>query len=165
MKKLFIIAIGCFLSIGQIWAGELREDLPQNDYVYIDLGIGPAPILIPQFGAGYRYQTESHGYDVNFKFTTVIDYSAMKFGANYLYFPNPNPKEQFYFGAGPAIGILFVGDRFFAFSPEFLLGWQTLSSEGNPRHWQANILWPALMPNDGFISVYPLVSASYAWSY
>ena len=173
MKKGITLAIGLFLTLtGSAFAAE-EQPLVSNQYGYLDLGLGPAPLPIPQFGCGYRFQKGSNGFDANLMVTTVVEATALKLGLHYLHYMHPDITKQFYVGVGPAIieGFSRRNHSGLFVAPEFIFGKQYTSDTGSQRHFQANLIWPAISVDHWNYRHrhdtlwYPLLSFSYGWGF
>ncbi len=172
MKQALTIAIGLFLSLSAPLIATEEPPIVTNRYGYVNLGVGPAPLPIPQFGGGYRFQNGSNGFDANMQISTVVELTAVKASVNYLRYLSPDIKKQFYVGAGPAL-IEFFGrrDRILTAAPEIIFGKQYISDTGSQRHFQANIIWPIVDLNKNShgwhkdIFMYPALSFSYGWGF
>ena len=173
MKKGIALAIGLFLTLsGSAFAAE-EQPLVKNEYGYLDLGLGPAPFPIPQFGGGYRFQNGSNGFDANLMVSTIVEATGVKLGLHYLHYMHPDISKQFYVGAGPAVIEMFSRRNHsgLALAPEFIFGKQYTSDTGSQRHFQANLIWPAICfdhsnyRNHHNALWYPLLSFSYGWGF
>jgi hypothetical protein len=176
MKKFIALALG-FLTLSTTLSAAEEQPPVTNQYGYLSLGLGPAPVPLPQFGCGYRFQKGSNGFDANLLVTTVIQVTALKLGVDYLYYINPNIQKQFYWGIGPALIEIFhqhySWNHACAIAPEFIFGKQYITDTGSPRHFQANVMWPVCKisdsrydwPKRNHTLWYPVVSFSYAWGF
>ena len=133
MKKAFVLAIGLTGLCVSLFAAE-EPSVVSNQYGYMNLGLGPAPFPIPQFGAGYRLQKGNNGFDANLLVSTVVKVTALQLGLDYLYYMNPDRQKEFYIGVGPAIVGLLHSDSYYypgyAIAPEFIFGKQYVSDTG-----------------------------------
>ena len=170
MKKAIALVIGMFLTLTEPLLATEEQTPVTNQYGYLNLGLGPAPLPIPQFGGGYRFQNGSHGFDANVQLSTVVQWTGVKVGLDYLYYLKPDLQKQFYVGVGPAVLGLFEkrDDARVALAPELIFGKQYTSDTGSQRHFQANMMWPTMelqSKHSSRVLWYPVVSFSYGWGF
>lgn len=175
MKKIFALILGLSFCCCEVGLANEEQPTQSKQYGYVDLGFGPAPLPIPQFGGGYRAQYGSNGFDINGQLSTVYWLTTIKLGVDYLHYINPDINKEFYIGAGPAIVGVFQNDHnrggSMALAPELIFGKQYLSDTGSPRHFQANLMWPTFFMHQTHHSTkedmiwYPMVSFSYGWGF
>ena len=117
----------------------------------------------PLMSLGYRWQSRHNGLDASFLFTAhpegVIIY---KFNFLYHYIPWPNPKFQWYFGAGGGAGIMWP--VVLGVTPELALGCQYQTSGGNQRFVQLQAATPWI-PGYGFHQKFSTLSLSYGFGF
>ncbi len=176
MKTTSILLALSTILFGSAFAAEIEQpgtpvQQPINSDVqmafpYVSLGLGPAPIPLPIFGAGYRFQQGHHGFDTSVNVATVYFATAVKASALYHYYFKPNSASQFYTGVGPAIGVGFEIDRHrcgVGGVAEFVFGKQYINDTGDIRFFQADIDFPLVFGNRGKVHVVavPLVVLKY----
>lgn len=120
-----------------------------NSTNYFSIGVGPLPVLLPNFGLGHRYQNNHHGFDVSLSGTTIVIFSQVKASALYDYYFKPNLNSQFYMGAGLGMGGIFGNrdvchEKCFFVSPEFVFGKQYKNEAKDTRFIQAEVSWPTI---------------------
>lgn len=166
MKNNYFL-LACFLSCFGALFSEAKQEVPSNlfdQYGYVDLGLGPAPVPLPIFGIGYRMQSNKHGFDTNLRIATVGEASAFKVGVHYLRYFSPNLERQFYFGAGGAgcVATCKWADGNGGFiSPEFIFGKSYLSDTGARRFLELSIDFPSFTFNRHKRSHYDWVKGEY----
>lgn len=113
---------------------------------YLQMGVGPLPLPVPNFGVGYRCQHGHHGYDLSLQVATVVSITGVKGNALYHYYFKPNLNSQFYVGGGIGAGYLFVQAHNSAhtalISPELVFGKTYLNKNNARRFVQAQVSFP-----------------------
>ena len=154
-----------------IFTGSLvaKEEV-QTSFPYVGFGLGPFPVLVPSFSAGYRTQEGHHGADLSIYGSTLVFITELKTSALYHYYFKPNLCSQFYIGGGFGMNAfldkkfrpVFGKDTHVYLSPEFVFGKQYINEAGDTRFFQAQISWPTF-PSDGHHRPFymPLVVFSY----
>lgn len=177
----FIVSI-CAFTIALCTSLTAQEEKPsvKDSYGYVDLGAGPAPVPLPIFGIGYRFQSNEHGFNVSLRSSTVVIYTNVKCGVHYFHYFNPNIDQQFYLGIGPALDGIFKtsGDRgnsYLIASPELIFGKSYRSDTKARRFFEVSIDFPTFTnkANRCFEGVwkktdvfwFPLVSLHYGWGF
>lgn len=167
MKKALLFLVLLSLALGSIYASEETKPKPQEDvsleFPYVSLGLGPAPIPLPVFGAGYRLQRGHHGFDASVDVATIYTITGLKGTFLYNYYFKPNPKSQFYFGVGPAVGAFFekhsrvqtAGALAGAF------GKQYQNETGDTRFFEADIDFPIVTGRKPHLVAFPIVILKY----
>ncbi len=172
IKRIFLILF-CIVAL----YGE--ESKPQkkvtDQFVYLDLGLGPVPIIIPQFGMGYRLQSGSSGLNVGIRGSSIVEASEVKLNTNYLYYIHPNREKQNYIGVGLSSGLLFLKknfrDQHGFWGTNLLIGKEYISDTGGKRFFEADITWPIYGTRrgkeitDGKMFWFPCVIFSYGWGF
>lgn len=72
----------------------------ENSFGYLNIGVGPLPMLFPSFGIGYKAQKNHHGFDVSGSIAKTRFDTTGRVSALYNYFFLPNLQSQFYAGLG-----------------------------------------------------------------
>lgn len=159
-KKLFII-IGLLAAIHSkaVFAQEplvycdpctpCCEGKMKDSYPYLSIGIGPLPILLPNFNIGWRHQCEHFGVDVGINAATALVATQLKGYANWLYYFNPSLCSQTYCGLGASVGgWLIQGEHNVVITqPNFILGKSFMSHTGDRTFLQAEVSWPTVLFN------------------
>lgn len=158
----------------QIVCAEAKNSDIQSSLSYFDIGVGPLPIPIPNFGVGHRIQDNHHGADFSLKAATIVYVTQVKVNGLYHYYFTPNLQSQFYVGAGLGMSALLGHhDSFkrprFCLSPEFAFGKQYINEANDVRFVQVEISWPTFSKkksSDGAFKSHstlymPLVVVSY----
>jgi hypothetical protein len=166
MKKALLFLFLLSLAFGYMYASEETKPTPPTnvsmEFPYVSLGLGPAPIPLPVFGAGYRLQRGYHGFDASVDIATIYQVTGLKGTFLYNYYFKPNPKSQFYFGVGPAIGAIFdLDDRHpeLAGALGFSFGKQYQNDTGDTRFFEADIDFPVVA--DHHVYAFPIVILKY----
>lgn len=137
MRNLFIgiaLAITPFMSTTASEHNEIinKPCSVHQQFTYVDLGVGPFPVLFPSIKLGYRAQSNHHGVDVAVQGTSFYPaFSYVKGSMGYQYYVCPNLCSQVYVGLGAAVGKVFYGSpckSVFFLSPEVTIGKQTGNS-------------------------------------
>ena len=168
MKKALLFLVFLSLALGSLYANEAAKPIPQEEvrvaFPYVSLGLGPAPIPLPVFGAGYRLQRGHHGFDASIDAATIYQITGLKGSVLYNYYFKPNPKSQFYFGVGPAIGALFEKHRHrvkTGCALEGSFGKQYQNETGDTRFFEADIDFPIVTGRRPNVVLYPVVILKY----
>ncbi len=152
-----------------------------DSFGYVSLGVGPLPILVPNFALGYRTQWDHHGQDISLSLNTVYYATQLKAAWLYHYYFTPNVHSQLYAGAGLGVAGLYENlhgrhaDKKWShkynlcLSPEFVVGKKYTNETGANRFVQMQLTWPVYHPNQishreglrGKVFWYPLVVLSY----
>ena len=130
----------------------------------MSIGLGPAPIPLPNFGLGYRAQSGHNGVDVSLNAMTVVAVTQLKATALYQYYFKPDLNSQFYVGGGLGLSDIFgSGHHCMAISPEFTFGKQYRNEAKDTRFMQVGVSWPTvnLSGQSRHFLKYPLVVFSY----
>jgi hypothetical protein len=180
----FVIAI-CALATALCTSLTAQEEKPsvKDSYGYVDLGVGPAPIPLPIYGIGYRFQSNEHGFNASLRSSTVVVFTSLKLGLHYFHYFKPDLDKQFYMGIGPSIGGVFqtAGHSYhreqnhLIASPELIVGKSYRSDTGARRFFEASIDFPTFTNRahrclNGTWSKtdvlwFPLVSLHYGWGF
>lgn len=99
-----------FLFISGI-SSILHADQENNSSLYYVKLSAPVPLrygsILPTFGVGARFQRDYYGFDLS---ANLVPYKSFRYGylkGICLYYPQPENKNQLYFGFGPGIGSFF----------------------------------------------------------
>ncbi|HSX03294.1 MAG TPA: hypothetical protein VLG76_01045 [Rhabdochlamydiaceae bacterium] len=142
----------------------------RTDYFYTDLG---ATYFIPTPGIGWRNQDNHYGVDLSFKVPILVYFPvAYKGSASFLYYPNPDPMSQFYYGIG-ITGMLptfkfFNTTQHGFIGPCLMIGKSYINDASCRRFWQ---IVADVYPNKKRRfekvkrGVVPLISFSYGFCY
>jgi hypothetical protein len=179
MKKIkniiIFLMLFSFLAIS-LKAEENKPLTEKKDIVehttYVDLGLGPVPILFPNIGIGHRMQYNKNGFDLALKVLPLYWINQVKGTLTYNYYPNPNPESQLFFGAGIGVGGLIEKDSISHFarkfkdsiliSPEFVIGKQYKNEAGGKRFIQADLSFPVYaIGSHNYGCYYPLIVLRY----
>lgn len=120
----------------------------QQKFGYFSAGLGPFPIPLPAFSAGFRAQSGHNGIDTSLQAQTIVFATGLKGNVLYLYYPKPNKLSQFYMGGGIGPGYVFIhGSRFhdnpgFLLSSEFVFGKQYRNETDDLRFFQLQVSFP-----------------------
>ncbi len=139
----------------------------EQSFGYVGLGLGPFPIPLPAFSAGFRSQAGHHGFDVNLQAQTIIEATQLKMNGLYLHFFKPNVASEFYAGGGLGVSTVFGHhhDHAFLISPELVFGKQYRNESDDTRFFQAQMSFPTLPVDSDFhahrVFWFPLVVLSY----
>lgn len=156
-KTTAIIGIFLLTTFG-LSAGELSKDQTsasidepsvRNSFGHLDIGLGPFPLPLPSFAAGYRNQWNHHGLDVYLSALTVYWATQVKGNAIYNYYFNPKLAAQFYVGGGVGVSTIFLSKTSFkkpvlCISPEFIFGKEYRSETGGQRFFQMQVSVPTI---------------------
>ena len=79
----------------------------KSSLYYAKLGATYPPgdsIVLPTFGIGARFQRDHYGLDLSANLGSIllINYASLK--GTFLFYPQPEKKNQLYFGVGPGVG-------------------------------------------------------------
>lgn len=163
--KSIILAVATALTLTSSYAfsAETTTDIEpiRNDYGYAGFGLGPFPLIVPVFSAGYRTQHGHHGADVFGSVSTLVFVTQLKAAAQYLYYFQPDLSSQFYAGGGLGVSTLFKKNAYV--SPELVFGKQYTTDKGETRFLQAQISFPTFRcaPHTHRPFYMPLVVISY----
>ena len=173
MKKVSLI-ISTLLILSNILFAQEEPPVTTGSYRYFELGAGPFPIPIPAIAFGYRNQNGHNGFDTDVQFSTIIEYSPLKWGMHYLCYPKPDIAREYYVGAGPAFIALILNIKGSYFGdikgvmpllgPEFLLGKQYMTDSGKKRHFQLQVIFPTWLPGADPL-FFPIAYFSYGWGF
>ncbi|MDX8431041.1 MAG: hypothetical protein SNF33_04465 [Candidatus Algichlamydia australiensis] len=136
MKK-FGLLLFFSAAFGTLKADESELPSTKNIFVYGTTGLYvPTQILCytrPFLGLGLRAQSKHLGIDLSANGTLFFsDVYALNGSALLLYYPRPNQRSEYYFGAG--VGVSTVQPFSLTFvSPEFVFGKQYRTSKGRKR--------------------------------
>ncbi len=136
-------------------------------YPYFSLGLGPAPIPVPNFSLGYRKQHIHNGYDIGVNLATAGIFTQARAYANWIHYFNPWIYNEAYFGLGASAGAWFVhsGKAFIAY-PNILLGKSYYNRCGSKRFLQAEMNWPVYYSHRHELNWrFPLLTFSYGWGF
>lgn len=170
--KLIILLAGLTLGSNSLFSEETpskKTEVVRDSFGYVDIGIGPLPLLVPSFAVGYRTQKDHHGADISTYVSTVVALTQFKTSALYLYYFKPDLCSQFYIGGGLGVST-FWNKRFQpAFhrhanpyiSPELAFGKQYRNESGDTRFFQTQISWPTIPCGSHRPFFMPLVVFSY----
>lgn len=139
----------------------------EEHFPYLSLGVGPMPLPLPNFSAGYRYQSNYFGFDGSLQSTPLFFDDMNYLKASFLghYYPKPNPHSQLYVGAGISHGILLHTYHSLTISPEIVIGQEYINSSDNRRFLQAQISYPTLCVYRDKTINFPLVLISYGFGF
>ncbi|MDX8431042.1 MAG: hypothetical protein SNF33_04470 [Candidatus Algichlamydia australiensis] len=147
MKKFGLLLLLFTANFGRLKADEGISTYTQDAFVYSSMGSIASLIMFPIVGIGFRNQSGNIGSDISIQGTGIPGIFLAKGNATVLYYPKPNLKRQFYFGAGA--GIMTVNlDETAAFSPELVVGKQYCPDTGGRRFFEAQIT-PYIMNSQG----------------
>lgn len=146
----------------------MMSDVKQQ-YGYLSVGLGPFPLPLPAFAAGYRAQSNHNGVDLSLQVQTIIACTQLKANLLYLHYFNPNLASQFYVGGGVSPSYIFVDSCFrdknkFLLSPEFVFGQQYRNKSNDLRFFQMQLSYPTItkFKHDHIKTMqFPLVIFSY----
>lgn len=127
-----------------------KEEMPlnvTNSIGYFSIGVGPLPLLLPNFGLGYRFQRNHQGADISLQVATIVTITQVKANLIYDYYFKPNLNSQFYLGLGVGVSGLFENKRHWkkstaCFSPELVFGKQYQNETKDLRFTQIQISFP-----------------------
>ncbi len=165
--KMMKFGLAALLMTGAVAAEEATTPAPEkvtSSLGYMDIGLGPVPIPLPNFGLGYRFQSDHNGMDLSLHAMTVVAITQLKATALYQYYFKPNLNSQFYVGGGAGVSDIFNRKKhYFVISPEFVFGKQYRNEANDTRFMQVGISWPTmnLTGHDHRLMKYPLVVFSY----
>lgn len=116
----------------------------EDSFGYLNVGIGPLPVLFPSFGIGYRAQKDHHGFDISGSIAKTVIGATGRAAVVYNYFFKPNLQSQFYAGLGLGIkaGHLEVVKSHVAVYPEIVFGKQYKNDTNCQRFFQMQIGFP-----------------------
>lgn len=114
---------------------------------YFSIGVGPLPVPLPNFGLGYRFQRNHHGFDLSLQAATIVAVTQAKVSLLYDYYFKPNLNSQFYMGLGASASGLFENKKHWkkttgSFSPELMFGKQYQNEAKDLRFLQLQISFP-----------------------
>ncbi|MEX0962219.1 MAG: hypothetical protein WDZ28_05135 [Simkaniaceae bacterium] len=163
---------------------KITDRFVKNHFGYVDLGVGPLPLPLPQFGAGYRSQFQRLGADVHVSALPLLTHATVLKGSfNLLYYFKPDLEKQYYVGIGPEVGAYFEHEKWsfkaidshrgFYIAPNLTLGKEYTSDTGARRFLQTAIVFPAYWNSEkrykkgkeGRVATYPFVTISYGWGF
>jgi len=135
----------------------------EDSYRYVGFGIGPLFLPFPNVNFGLRKQSGNHGFDCGLGIASVGVITHVKGYANYLFYPNPSPDAQTYFGIGAAGGPWFYEGTMFTAAGNFVIG---RSFQKNRQFLQADISYPAYLSSyNGVGWTFPFVTFSYGFGF
>jgi hypothetical protein len=174
MKRIIAIFSVIFSSLS---ASDMSVQNPveNNQFGYLNFGIGPLPFPVPMLGGGYRIQSKQHGIDLNASAVIVApERLATKFSGRYLHYFTQ--KQQWYMGIGPQVTQNFDLDmkwRGMGTSPEILLGRESYSKgKNNKRFWELVVDYPLFFSDPDIYkwdpaerNIFPYVFIQYGWGF
>lgn len=132
----------------------------EESFGYVHMGLGPAPLPLPDFGIGFRKQSHNWGYDVVFELWTIYALTSLKLTPSVLYYSRPDTSSQFYSGFGLANSYLIpkgnssnriVSESTYALAPQFIFGKKYKNENGEDRFFQVTVDWPTHTFKQDFI--------------
>jgi len=112
-------------------------------------------MLMPTAGVGYRVQNTTTGFDLNISAATVDvnSFYHIRGNALWLYYPKPDIRSQFYFGAGPGLHKIYLhladeeheeeyDIHLGALTPELVVGHEKSLESGMKRFYQIQVTPP-----------------------
>lgn len=136
---------------------------------YVNVGTSFLPI--PIAGVGYRHQKERLGIDLSLNSAIIIVPLVFQGKAMMLYYPNPNPSGQWYFGGGGAFTqempyLRWTRSGKHYFSPSLTWGKEFTTDGGGKRYFQGNLDWFLDTKRPFHYSIFaPFVSIGYGFGF
>ncbi|MBS0614966.1 MAG: hypothetical protein JSR58_00250 [Verrucomicrobia bacterium] len=160
--KMIKLGLATLLMAGALLGEEATAPVTSSKG-YLDIGLGPCPVPLPNFGIGYRGQQNHNGFDFSLNAATVVHATQIKGAALYQYFFKPNLKSQFYVGGGPALSYAFTSKgHVWLLAPEVVFGKQYQNEAGDTRFMQVSVEWPTFaLERHHTIVKFPLVYFTY----
>jgi len=139
---IFLIALSPAVAQEPAVQMEANHQIKQQ-FGYVSAGVGPLPVPLPVFAAGYRYQIGHHGADLSFQVSTIAVITQIKANCLYHHYFKPNLASEFYVGGGVGPSwIVGSGKALFLISPEFVFGKQYRNETGDLRFFQLQASFP-----------------------
>lgn len=149
---------------------EIQPGKLKQEYGYVSAGLGPFPLPLPAFAAGYRAQSGHNGFDVSCQVQTVVAVTQLKANLLYLHYFKPEYCSEFYVGGGVGPSVIFGSDYWwhrrstaFLLSPEFVFGKQYRNESSDLRFFQMQVSFPTISAfhKSWHVTEFPLVIFSY----
>jgi hypothetical protein len=157
MKKIFTIFSVVFSSLSAIPA-------ENNQFGYLNFGIGPLPFPVPTCGGGYRIQIKRNGIDLNAQAVIVApERLAAKFSGRYLHYFTR--EREWYIGIGPQgtqVVDLDMKWKGMGTSTEFILG-REFDHRDKKKFWELTIDYPLFFSNHDIYKWDPAICYSFPY--
>lgn len=149
MKKIMVLLVLAITSFNTLVADEDSiGNFTKDKYVYLSLGATANFVALsrcyhltiaPCAGLGFRAQSGHNGLDLSIQGRCVLDQFRIKGNACYLYYFNPNLKNQLYCGFGAGLDTNIDMSCHPLLTPELSIGRQFITENGKRRFWNVQL--------------------------